>query len=456
LTVKTAIILAAGEGTKIVPYQETRQKAALPVANVPAVRRLAADLQALGFSRFVVVVGHRKEQVRHALAGVEGVVFVEQPRLEGTAPAVLLALHYVEDEPYLVVYGDIVLARENLQQLIERFGSTGAEAAALVQPLERERSLDWICARVSEDRLQRVMGHPRRGEHRLCGVYAFRSSATDYLARNPGVIRDVNVGGMPPMEADVAASLDVMLDEGREVLAVPTVDFFVDMDKPWHILHANRRASEYMFRHIETDSIHPTARVSEKANIQGRIILGEGSEIGDRVEILGPVIVGKNSRIIRGAMVEHAVVIGDRCVLRDYCLVGGAVIGAHSAVGHAAEFSGVMFDRVILAHYCEISAVIGSATDIGAATVCGTIRFDDDAPTIDVKGREERPRLGCSFIGDYCRTGVGSMLMPGSRIGPYSCVGPGVVVYNDVPPRTMVLAKQETITKPWGPEKYGW
>ena len=43
---KAAVILAAGDGTKIVPYQLTRQKAALPACNVPLVRRLAEVVRA--------------------------------------------------------------------------------------------------------------------------------------------------------------------------------------------------------------------------------------------------------------------------------------------------------------------------------------------------------------------------------------------------------------------------
>ena len=60
------------------------------------------------------------------------------------------------------------------------------------------------------------------------------------------------------------------------------------------------------------------------------------------------------------------------------------------------------------------------------------------------------------YMGDYSRTGVNAMLMPGCKVGCYSCVGPGVIAYEDVPSRTVVLVKQELTTRPWGPEKYGW
>ena len=54
------------------------------------------------------------------------------------------------------------------------------------------------------------------------------------------------------------------------------------------------------------------------------------------------------------------------------------------------------------------------------------------------------------------RYAINAILMPGRRIGVYSCVGPGVVLYEDVPDRTAVFVKQELETRPWGPERYGW
>jgi len=42
------------------------------------------------------------------------------------------------------------------------------------------------------------------------------------------------------------------------------------------------------------------------------------------------------------------------------------------------------------------------------------------------------------------------------KVGPYSCLGPGLVVYEDVPARSLVLVKQEVTRKEWGPERYGW
>ena len=462
----TAIVLAAGLGRKVWPYGEFRQKCTIPVANKPIVRRVVENLLEAGCQRIIVVVGHHAQQVRGALADIPNVVFVTQQTLDGTASATLTALEHLEDQPYLVVHGDTVTISANLRNFIEAFCSHDVEAAALVQLLGDEDASNWLCAGIgtaegkdrSISKITGIEGHPRGGLHRFCGVYAFKSSATAYLLRNPGIVTSVPVGGMPPPESEIAQSLQLMVDEGRTVLAVQTTDFFVDVDKPWHVLEANRRYVDYLVKQVTADQIAEGAKVSDAAEINGNVVLGKNSVIGPRVVVSGTLIAGANNNITNGAILHGNIFVGDQCRISDYCNVGSSAVGNRCIIGHGAEMSGVLFDKVYLYHYCEMSGVFGCATDIGAATVCGTLRFDDRDTAIQVEGRYEVPSSGsnATYMGDYCRTGVNAIIMPGRRIGSYSVVGPGVILYDDVPSKTVVMAKQELITKPWGPERYGW
>ena len=462
----TAIVLAAGLGRKVWPYGEFRQKCTIPVANTPIVRRLVESLVEAGCQRIIVVVGHHAQQVRGALADLPNVVFVTQHSPDGTASAVLTASEYLEDQPYLVVYGDIVTVPDNLRNFIQEFHSHNVEAAALVQPLGNEDASNWLCAGMgteaadgkSVSTLSGIEGHPRGGSHRLCGVYAFRSSATSYLLRNPGIVTRVPVGGMPPPESEIAQSLQLMIDDGKTVLAVQTMEFLVDVDKPWHVLEANHELVDYLAKHVPADQVAAGAVISDAAEINGHVVLGRNSVIGPRVVVNGTLIAGANNNITNGAILHGNILVGDQCRISDYCDVGSSAIGNRCIIGHGAEMSGVLFDKVYLYHYCEMSGVFGCATDIGAATVCGTLRFDDGDTRMRVEGRSEVPAYGSNstYMGDYCRTGVNAIIMPGRRIGSYSVVGPGVILYDDVPSKTMVMAKQELISKPWGPERYGW
>lgn len=416
-------------------------------------------LKAAGISEVAAVVGHLEQRVRHALLGQE-VRFVRQGSGGGTACAVLEALAEVgDDEPFVVVYGDCLFDEEGVRRFVETARQEQPPAAAMLAPLGRRNSLDWLCADLAGDRLTGVSGHPRGASHRLCGLMYFDPRAVPFIEANPGVVDSVNVGGMPKMEGELAQSLQVMLDAGQEVRAVEHTGLFVDIDKPWHVLEANHALAQYLCGKLEADEVAEGVQVSEGAEIGGRVRLGPGCTIGNRVVIHGNLIAGPGAQITNGAILGRSCVLGSGVKARDYCSVGGgSVLGAGSRVGHGAELGGVLFEGVYLYHYCEMAGVFGAHHDVGAATVCGTLRFDDGDAPHEVLGRREIPEVGANvcYFGDYTRTGVNAIIMPGVKVGAYSCIGPGVIQYDDVDHHTLVLAKQETVRKSWGPRRYGW
>lgn len=458
------VLLAAGAGRKFWPFNEVRNKCAFPIANVPAVRRLADQLLEAGLEGLVVVIGHRAGSVRAALAGLEErITYVEQPKTEGTAAAVVAALGAAGDGPLVVAHGDIVTTPETIAALVAAARAGEAPAVAVVQPLGAEAAGSWLTTHVKAGALHGFAGHGRGGSHRLGGLYAFQPAALPSLRANPGVMTHVPVGGMPAPEYEIAESLARMVEEGLAVAAVepsgPDGGFLVDLDKPWHILDANNTVLRDLSARLTEDSLADGARVDDSAEISGHLVLAPGAVIGKRVVVNGDLWLGPGASVTNGSIVNGRSMLGPGARVRDYALLGGdTTLGPEALCGHGAEFEGVLLEGAYLYHYCEIDGVLGAKVDIGAATVCGTLRFDDGPATHRIGGRPEQPPNGAnaSYLGDYSRTGVNAILMPGVKIGAYSCVGAGVVLYEDVPSREMVLLKQELIRKPWGPERYGW
>jgi len=429
--------------------------------NRPNVRRLAESLLQNGIERLIVVVGAFENAVRAALHGIEcPVAFIRQNAPTGTANAVLSALPLIGEEPFLVAYGDIATLPDTLRRLIETFQRTGAIAAVIAQPyLPEHDPRDWIGAYVRDGQLKQIEGHSADTTHRLGGLYAFSPHIAPTLNAHPGLMTSVPVGGMPPVEAELAQTLQMLLDQGHDIPCVEPDGFLVDIDKPWHIWEANARWLDWEAQRLESDRIGKEVQIDDSAEIHGRIVAEDGAVIGKRVVIGGNAFIGRETRILNGAILKGNLAIGARTRISDYCLVSGTtVIGNGCIVGHDAEMDGVMLDGSFLFHYCEIMGVVGQRVDIGAATVCGTLRFDDGDTVHTVRGRRERPEFGANgtYFGDFSRTGVNVITMPGVKIGAYSCVGAGIVVYEDIPSRKLVLLKQELVFRDWGPERYGW
>lgn len=470
MPVTQAAILAAGEATKLWPFSETRPACLLPVANTPLIDRLIQQLQRVKVDRIVVAASQNGKavQLRGHLADRAHVQVIEADPV-GTAVALDECLAVLDtDEPTLVAYGDIVTADANLAALLEAFddGDTSDDSdggACLVDPLPRDDPRGWIGASVEEAgqgmTLERLIGNARSGEWRMSGVFVVTPPLAGYAERNPGIMRSVPVGGMPEEEAEWAASMNVALGEGIRIEAVPAREYHVDVDKPWHVWEANHLAVQDAVGSLTADEIHPEATVAPDAEIGGRIHVGAGCEIGPSVVIEGNLWMEAGSSVRNGAIVGESCHIGRGSRVTNHCHVGShTVIGRNCRIGHAAEVEGVLFDGVAVVHYSELSGVVGQGTDIGAATVCGTLRFDDDRTVHETSGFREKPTFGAngSYIGDHGRTGVNAILMPGSKVGAYACVGPGVIVEEAVPSRRLVMVEQETVERPWGPERYGW
>ena len=148
---QTAIVLAAGGGTRFWPYSVVRNKVAFPICNVPVVRRLVDGLARLGISRIVVVVGQGEASVRAALRGAAGQIsYVRQSTPEGTAAAAWLGASALDEaalaDGVLILHGDLVAECGNLGALLDGFAAQQPLAAALTQPLGEENPRDWIVA----------------------------------------------------------------------------------------------------------------------------------------------------------------------------------------------------------------------------------------------------------------------------------------------------------------------
>jgi mannose-1-phosphate guanylyltransferase len=102
-----ALLLAAGFGTRLRPYTLIRPKPLFPVLNKPLLEILLARLFDAGCKRIVVNAHHLAEQIEKAICGRSQVVLQYEPEILGTGGSLRKALPLFEDEPVLIMNGDI-------------------------------------------------------------------------------------------------------------------------------------------------------------------------------------------------------------------------------------------------------------------------------------------------------------------------------------------------------------
>lgn len=462
---KTAIILAAGSGRKLWPLSDTHPKSILPIATTPLICKWMTDLKGLGIERLWISAGDHSPAIERALGEISGVEVIPEASPDGPAWSVRQIIQSRKiEEDLLIVHSDMLLDRSDLEMLI-----ASSTSAALISPLDprhidpllpEENSQDWITAALEGDGFKRFLGHYREPQScRSAGAFVFAAADLDVFERPGQRFEGVQVGSMPPNEVPIEQAMNDLVDNGKPVRAVKAKHPVIDIDKPFHYLLANDLAVRLQSESMAERVVGEECIIDPLSRINGKLRLGNRCRIEGPVLIDGDVVAGDDVVIADGAIVRGPLVIGDRSILRDYChITGPSAIGADSVIGHAAEFQGVIMDHVYLYHFMEIFGALGSCVDIGAGTVCGTLRFDDRPQPQTIQGRREIPNsyANAVTVGAYSRTGVNVSLLPGVKVGSYSVVGPGTIVTEDIPSNTGVHVEQALKTRPWGPEKHGW
>lgn len=111
-----ALILAAGQGTRLKPLTNDRPKCLVPLLNVPLLERQTQILKQCGVTDIHIAAGYRADQIK-AL----GYSVTINPHFATTnmVETLFSARDFLEKKGDLVIaYGDIVYQKENLQKLL--------------------------------------------------------------------------------------------------------------------------------------------------------------------------------------------------------------------------------------------------------------------------------------------------------------------------------------------------
>jgi mannose-1-phosphate guanylyltransferase len=103
-----AMVLAAGLGTRLLPYSLKRPKPLFPVLDTPLLIRTLAQLRRSGAERIVVNAHHLRDQISAMLLGQGDVHLQLEEREMGTGGGLRLARKHFGESPFLAVNGDIV------------------------------------------------------------------------------------------------------------------------------------------------------------------------------------------------------------------------------------------------------------------------------------------------------------------------------------------------------------
>jgi len=386
MPIRDAVVLAAGEGTRLRPLTRHRPKPMLPAANRPILEYVFDALIDAGIERIHTVVGYKADRVQDHFGSDYRdvpVEYLQQTKQLGSGHALLQAREAVDDA-FLVVNGDQIADPRMVAGVIE--AAEVGDAVARLAVIEREEVGAYGAVRLEADRVVEFIEKPEAGAYHLlnAGVYAFDQSIFDVLSKTP---RDEG-------DLDLPDAIGSLIEVDEPVGAVRTQGVWMDATYPWDLLAVARDllAAGWIDVQETAEGIWQadTARIHESAVLQPPVVIGPDAVVGPGA-VVGPhSALGRNVTVGSNAVVESSVLDEDARVDAGATLLD-CVVGQGVRVGAGA-------------------VVPGGDADV---TVAGTVHEDQ--------------RLG-AVLADRVSLGGGVSVQPGTLVGPNAQVDAGAVL----------------------------
>lgn len=415
-----AVILAAGEGTRLRPFTLTRPKHIIPVGEKTVVEYVLEAVKEAGVDEVIMVVHYKLEQLKNFLGDGSkyelSIEYAEQVEMKGTADAIKTVEPHA-NEDFLLIYGDLLTTPDAIKTVIKAHKEKEPTVSMAVVQVSRPEHYGIV--KLEGNNIIDIMEKPRPSEAPTnlanAGIYIFSPEIFEKIRQTPL---------SPRGELEITDTFRLLIREKQQILAVqiPPKDWF-DIGRPWDLLEANKWALSRMTPVVN-------GKIEDNVHLIGAVTVGEGTRIRSGAYVEGPTFIDEDSDI------------GPNCYIRPY-----THIGKKTHVGNACEIkNSIIMDNTKIGHLSYFGdSVIGEDCNFGAGTVIANYRFDAKPVKMMVKDEvvdSGKVKLGV-FLGDNVKTGINASLMPGVKVGNNCWIGPNIVLYRDLPPNTRVVLKQE-------------
>lgn len=149
-----AVVLAAGQGTRLRPLTDDRPKALVDVAGDPILTHCLEELAALQVDEAVVVVGYRADDIIERYGDTfDGLplTYASQDEPLGSAHALLAAREHISG-PFVLTFGDYLFELpSDLEQVLRRYHAEDTTATLLAEEVTPEAATDYGVCRFDAD-----------------------------------------------------------------------------------------------------------------------------------------------------------------------------------------------------------------------------------------------------------------------------------------------------------------
>lgn len=456
MTVSAAIVLAAGEGTRM---KSDMPKVLHEFAGATFLRRVMASVRALDPDTLAVVVHYQAQRVAQAARSYDGrVTIVHQDDIPGTGRAVQCAMRQLGETspvegPVLIAASDMpLLDAGTLRALLDFHETSGNGATVLTTMLDDPTGYGRII-RDREGNVLRIVEQKDANRSEL----AVQEVNTSVYVFDAAVLTKA-IAGLDSRNAQGEFYLTDALESAQKTgtvgafaapdpLSVEGVNDRVQLAELSR--QHNRRVCERWMREGVTILDPATTWIEDEVRLSHDVIILPGSYLKGRSVVASHATIGPDTTLIDAVVDERATV--ERSRVQESHIGAGATIGpwtylrAGNELGAGAKAGAFVEMKQTqvgagtkVPHLSYVGdAELGERTNVGGGTI--TANYDGV--------RKHRTRIGSDV-----HVGAGSLFVAPVSVGDGVTTGAGSVVRHDVEDGALVYSENtQHVVEGWKP-----
>ena len=406
-----AVILAAGEGTRMRPLTANLPKPLLPVAGKPFLRHTLEAVRAAGIPEVAILIGWQGHRIRESFGRGEdlglSIDYEEQTERLGTAHAIGQLRRHV-DGPFVSVNGDVVVSGEALRGLVAYHAKVGGTVLGLAEVSDPR---PFGVVEMDGDRVRTLEEKPRTPKSHLinAGIYVFEPSIFPVIDATPKSLRG---------EYEITDTVRALLAK-QDVHGFRLPGDWLDVGRPWDLLRANAALLAPLKGAL-------LGTVDAGATLVGEVLVEEGARVRPGSHVEGPTILGAGAEIGPNCYIRPSTYVGPKAKVGNACEVKNSVLMAGTHIPHQSYVG---------------DSVLGERCNLGAGTKVANLRLDEGNVRVLWRGTEVDTglrKLGV-IMGDDVKVGINASIDAGTIIGEGTFIGPGASVRGNIAPRSRIF-----------------
>lgn len=314
-SVRQAVIMVGGKGTRLKPLTDTIPKPILPVLGKPCLSYLIESMVQGGIDHIILACGYRSEQVMDAIGDGSDMGITIEYSYEDTPMGTAGAIKLLEDrldDVFIAANGDVFADIDIKKEIEEHIQS---EACVTISLTPVENPCEFGIARTDEDgRILEFREKPAPEE-----VFSNLINAGVYVV-NKRVMSMVPSGRMYDFSKDLVIEL---IEKGHRIQGHVIEGIWRDVGRPSDLLDANMIMAEKKGRNDA--SVERSEMTGAFSADIGSCVCGskmDGVVLSKNVRVNDSEI--RNSMIMEGSEISNSLITNS--ILGRQCVVSGCEI----------------------------------------------------------------------------------------------------------------------------------